>query len=79
MRVSFFIPGIKFNVFFGAEVDKELSSNLSRLGINTIFMYRSFRESCEYQQLRSLLVSELSPKKENWQSNKSGVRSSFAP
>lgn len=62
MRVSFFIPGIKFNVFFGAEADKELSSNLSRLGINTIFMYRSFRESCEYQQLRSLLVSELSPK-----------------
>ncbi|MCE7509562.1 hypothetical protein [Alloalcanivorax xenomutans] len=62
MHISFFIPGIKFNVFFGAEADQELSSNLSRLGINMIYMYRSFRESCEFQQMRGLLGSELSPK-----------------
>lgn len=62
MHVSFFIPGIKFNVFFGAEADQELSSNLGRLGINMIYMYRSFRESHEYQQMKNLLGSELSPK-----------------
>ena len=62
MHISFFIPGIKFNVFFGAEADQELSSNLSRLSINMIYMYRSFRKSCEFQQMRGLLGSELSPK-----------------
>lgn len=61
-HLSFFIPGIKFNVFFGAEADHELSSNLSRLGINMIYMYRPFRESDEYQQMRSLIGSELTPK-----------------
>jgi len=62
MHLSFFIPGIKFNVFFGEEADQELSSNLCKLGINMIYMYRSFRESYEFQQMRSLLGSELSPK-----------------
>ena len=62
MHVSFFIPGIKFNVFFGAEAEQELSSNLGKLGINMIYMYRSFRESHEYQQMKSLLGSKLSPK-----------------
>ncbi|WP_200177336.1 hypothetical protein [Ectothiorhodospira shaposhnikovii] len=62
MHLSFFIPGIKFNVFLGANADLELSSTLSSLGINMIYMYRSFRESYEYQQMKHLVNSELSPK-----------------
>ncbi|EPK8416802.1 TPA: hypothetical protein ACX387_004747 [Klebsiella pneumoniae] len=62
MCMSFFIPGIKFNIFFGAEADQELSSSLNKLGINLIYMYRSFRRSNEYQQMKNLLGSELSPK-----------------
>lgn len=62
MHLSFFIPGIKFNVFFGANADLELSSTLSSLGINMIYMFRSFRESYEYQQMKHLVNSELSPK-----------------
>ncbi len=62
MHVSFFIPGIKFNIFFGAEADPELSFHLNKLGINLIYMYRSFRGSYEFQQMKSLLVSEISPR-----------------
>jgi hypothetical protein len=62
MHLSFFIPGIKFNVFFGADADLKLSSTLDGLGINMIYMYRSFRKSAEYQQMRHLVTSELSPK-----------------
>jgi len=61
-HLSFFIPGIKFNVFFGMEADRELSSTLSKLGINIIYMYRSFRESDEFQQMTSQLSSEFIPK-----------------
>nr|WP_145924137.1 hypothetical protein [Halomonas elongata] len=62
MHVSFFIPGIKFNVFFGDDADLELSSTLSGLRINMVYMCRSFRESYEYQQMRRLVNSDLSPK-----------------
>lgn len=62
MRLSFFIPGIKFNICFGAEADPELSYNLRRREINMIFMYRSFRESDDYQQIKALVGSGSSAK-----------------
>ncbi|HHD2705486.1 TPA: hypothetical protein ACN01Y_003129 [Klebsiella pneumoniae] len=62
MHVSFFIPGIKFNIFFGEKVDQTLSAILNKLDINLIYMYRSFRSSYEYKQMKNLLGSELTPK-----------------
>ncbi|HAF7509390.1 TPA: hypothetical protein GNA48_000039 [Salmonella enterica subsp. houtenae serovar 21:z4,z23:-] len=62
MHVSFFIPGIKFNIFFGEKSDQQLSSTLNKLGINLIYMFRPFRSSNEYLQLLHLMGSELSLK-----------------
>lgn len=61
-HMSFFIPGIKFNIFYGQEVDKSLSETMNDLNINTIYMYRSFRNSREYKQMTSLISKELIPK-----------------
>ncbi|MEL2081848.1 hypothetical protein V9Y53_22980 [Klebsiella pneumoniae] len=62
MHISFFIPGIKFNVYFGKEVDQRFSKVLNSLGINLIYMYRSFTASAEYMQMKDLLNNKLLPK-----------------
>lgn len=62
MHMSFYIPGMKFNVFFGAGGDQELSSCLDELDVNLIYMYRSFRSSGEFKQIVNLLRTELTPK-----------------
>ncbi len=62
VHISFFIPGVKFNIFFGAEADPELASNLCSRGINMIYMYKSFRKSHEVQEMGRLVISELTPK-----------------
>lgn len=62
MHMSFYIPGVKFNIFFGDKADPDLSYQLSKLGINLVYMYRSFRGSEDYRQMVNLLKYELSLK-----------------
>ena len=62
MHMSFFIPGVKFNIFFGEKADPLVAYHFDRLATNVLFMYRSFRGSVEFQQMRQLLVSDVVPK-----------------
>jgi hypothetical protein len=62
MHMSLFIPGIKFNIFFGEEADKNVSYHFKKMRTNILFMYRSFRNSKEFQELKRLVIYETQPK-----------------
>lgn len=62
MHLSVFIPGVKFNIFFGEKADEKVSFHFNKLDTNILFMYRSFRESSDFEEMRRLLNSEVTSK-----------------
>lgn len=62
MHMSFFIPGVKFNIFFGEEADRKVAYHFNKMTTNILFMYRSFRNSTEFQDLKRLVIYDARPK-----------------
>lgn len=62
MHMSFFIPGIKFNIFFGEDADRVVTYHFNKMATNILFMYRSFRNSNEFQDLKRLVIYDTHPK-----------------
>lgn len=58
---SFFVPGVKFNVYVGEEADKDVSKEFSKQNTQLMFFLHDFKRMREYSEMKHAVTYELRP------------------